>query len=65
MVELADMVINITNSNSTKVYLPPLEEGDMTRRQPYTGKMKKVLDRRLITLEEGIVRTMDFIKAKL
>jgi UDP-glucuronate decarboxylase len=65
MIELADMVINIAKSNSNKVYLPPLKEGDMTRRQPDTGKMKKVLDRELITLEKGIVRTMNFIKAKL
>ena len=65
MIELADMVINIAKSNSNKVYLPPLKEGVMTRRQPDTGKMKKVLDRELITLEKGIVRTMNFIKAKL
>ena len=65
MEELADMIINIAGSNSNKIYLPPLKEGDMTRRKPDIKKMKKVLNRELVTLESGIVRTMDYIKRNL
>jgi len=65
MEELADMIINIAGSNSNKIYLPPLKEGDMRRRKPDIKKMKKVLNRELVTLESGIVRTMDYIKRNL
>ena len=34
--------------------MPPLKEGDMTRRQPDNQKMLKLLDRNLISLEDGI-----------
>ncbi|MFO0356933.1 MAG: NAD-dependent epimerase/dehydratase family protein [Sphingobacteriaceae bacterium] len=52
--ELAEMIIRITNSKSKIVYLPPLKEGDMTRRQPDNTKMKEILNKKLITIEEGI-----------
>jgi len=65
MNDLADLIIDITGSSSNKVYLPPLEEGDMTRRQPDIRKMKQVLNRDLLTLEKGIVETMGFIKENL
>ena len=52
--ELAERVIEITGSKSKIVYLPPLKEGDMTRRQPDNSKMKHVLNRPLITLEKGL-----------
>lgn len=52
--ELAEMVIDITQSKSKIIYLPPLKEGDMTRRQPDNSHMKKILNRPLITIEEGI-----------
>jgi UDP-glucose 4-epimerase len=35
-----------------------LEEGDMTRRQPDTAKMKKLLKREPVTLEEGLRRVI-------
>lgn len=57
--ELAELIISITNSNSKIVYLPPLKEGDMTRRQPDNSKMKEVLGRDLIPLEEGIERMIN------
>jgi UDP-glucose 4-epimerase len=36
------------------VHLPPLEEGDMTRRKPDISKMKSILNQELIPLEEGL-----------
>jgi UDP-glucose 4-epimerase len=36
--------------------LPALKEGDMTRRCPDITVMKKLLDRRMTTLEEGIIK---------
>ena len=37
----------------------PLKEGDMTRRQPDNTKMKSILNRELISIEEGIKRLME------
>ncbi|WP_309609244.1 NAD-dependent epimerase/dehydratase family protein [Flavobacterium sp.] len=54
ILSLAEKIISITNSKSKIIHLPPLEEGDMTRRCPDTTKMKNILGRELITLEVGI-----------
>lgn len=56
VLELAKLIIKITKSTSKIVHLPPLKEGDMTRRQPDISKMKSVLSSPLISLEEGINR---------
>jgi UDP-glucuronate decarboxylase len=56
--ELAELVLSITGSKSKLVYLPPLKEGDMTRRQPDNTKMRKILGRDLVPLDEGIRRMM-------
>ncbi len=56
VLELARLVIKLTNSKSNIVHLPPLKEGDMTRRQPDNSKMKEILKRDLISIEEGIKR---------
>ena len=45
---------NITGSKSKIIHLPALEQGDMTRRLPDNFKMKSILKRDLISLEEGI-----------
>lgn len=58
VLELAKLVIKLTNSKSQIVHLPPLKEGDMTRRQPDNSKMKEILGRELIPVEEGIKRMM-------
>lgn len=55
ILELAELIIQITNSNSKIAYLPALKEGDMTRRQPDISKMKKLLNRDLTPLREGII----------
>jgi len=59
VLELASMVIEVANSSSKIVYLPPLAEGDMSRRKPDVSKMRSLLGRELITIPEGIKRTID------
>jgi nucleoside-diphosphate-sugar epimerase len=57
--ELAQTVINLTGSSSKIINLPPLPEGDMTRRQPDITKMKQILVRDLISLEDGILKILN------
>jgi nucleoside-diphosphate-sugar epimerase len=52
--DLAELIIKKTGSTSKIIYLPPLKDGDMTRRQPDISKMKNILMRDLIQLEQGI-----------
>lgn len=54
ILELAELIIRLTGSASKIVHLPPLPEGDMTRRQPDITNMKKLLNRDFLSLEEGI-----------
>lgn len=54
ILELAEMIIKETKSKSKVVFLPALAEGDMTRRKPDITKMKLLLKREIISLEEGI-----------
>lgn len=56
--ELAEVVIRLTGSSSKIVYLDPLKDGDMTRRQPDNSKMKDILGKPLITVEDGIRRML-------
>jgi UDP-glucuronate decarboxylase len=65
VLSLAQEIIMLANSTSTIIYLPALEEGDMMRRCPDTSKMKKVLGRELMSLEEGILKLVDYYKNKL
>jgi nucleoside-diphosphate-sugar epimerase len=57
--ELAETIIKLTGSKSKIVYLPPLKDGDMTRRQPDITKMKQLLNRDLLPLELGIQKVLD------
>ena len=52
--EVAQLIIKKTNSKSKIIHLPPLKEGDMTRRLPDNSKMIKILQNDLIPLELGI-----------
>ncbi len=54
MLQLAELIIEITGSKSKIVFLPALEEGDMLRRFPDTSKMKKLLHRDPIELLDGV-----------
>ncbi len=58
IVDLAKLIIKLTDSKSKLVHLDALEEGDMTRRQPDTAKMQKLLNREPLALEEGIKRIL-------
>ncbi len=62
VLELAKMIIRLTDSKSKMVHLPPLPEGDMTRRQPDIGNMNQLLKRDFITLEEGLSRIISLKK---
>ena len=57
--ELAELIIQLTNSSSKIVYLPPLKEGDMTKRQPDITKMKQLLGRELLPIEDGIKKILE------
>jgi UDP-glucuronate decarboxylase len=59
VLDLAKKIIEITKSKSEIEFLPPLKEGDMTRRQPDNSKMREILNRPLVPLEEGIIRLMN------
>jgi UDP-glucose 4-epimerase len=59
ILELAEMIIRITNSKSQIKFLPPLKEGDMSRRQPDISKMKSFLERELIPIEKGIYEIIE------
>ena len=64
-IDLAKLCIKKTNSKSNIIHLPPLPEGDMSRRMPDNSKMKKILGRDLISIENGIdlmIKDPDFIR---
>lgn len=63
--ELAETIIKLTHSKSKIIYLPALEEGDMTRRQPDITKMKTLLKRDLHSLEAGIIKVLEHKKKSL
>jgi len=54
--DLAGLVIEVLGSASKLKHLPPLPEGDMTRRRPDLTKMRQLLGREPVGLEEGIRR---------
>ena len=58
ILELAEKVIEQTESKSQITFLPPLTEGDMSRRNPDSTKMKKLLGRNLIPLEKGLKKIL-------
>jgi nucleoside-diphosphate-sugar epimerase len=58
ILQLAKLIISLTQSKSEIQFLPPLPEGDMTRRQPDSSKMNRILGTEMISLEEGISRML-------
>lgn len=58
ILELAQTIIRLTKSKSKIIYLPSLDEGDMTRRRPDTTKMKQLLHREPILLEDGLKKLL-------
>lgn len=65
ILQLAETIISLFGSSSKIVHLPPLEEGDMTRRKPDNSKMRQVLGRQLLSLEEGLAKSADYFKSSL
>lgn len=61
---LAEKIIEITNSTSKIIHLPPLKEGDMTQRQPDISKMKELLGTELIEYTDGIRKLLEARKGK-
>lgn len=59
ILELAHLIIKLTNSNSQIKHLPPLPDGDMTRRNPDITIMKSLLDTELISLEDGLKKVLN------
>src|ERR1035437_9595884 len=62
ILELAQTIIRLTKSKSKIIYLPSLDEGDMTRRRPDTTKMKQLLHREPILLEDGLKKLLENTK---
>lgn len=59
ILELAKTIKLVTGSASSIVYLPPLAEGDMTRRLPDVTKMNLLLNRPKTSLEEGLKKILE------
>ena len=62
ILRLAETIIRLTESKSQIKFLPPLEEGDMTRRKPDISKMKTLLTKPMITLEDGLSKILSNTK---
>lgn len=58
ILDLAKRIIKVTKSKSKIVHLPPLPEGDMTRRKPDLARMKKLLNRKPLNLEDGLKKIL-------
>jgi UDP-glucuronate decarboxylase len=65
ILDLAKTIIACTGSKSEIIHLPALEEGDMTRRCPDTTKMKVILGRDLVSLEQGIQKLVAHYENRL
>ncbi len=59
ILHLAELIVRLTGSSSKIVFLPPLAEGDMTRRKPDVSKMKAILRHAPVSLEEGIRKILE------
>ena len=59
IIDVAKTIISLTGSSSKIIHLPPLPEGDMTRRMPDNSKMLNILNKQLISLEDGVKMMID------
>ena len=64
VIDLAKLIVKLTKSKSKIIHIPALEEGDMLRRCPDITKMRNILDRELVTLEEGILKLIKFYETR-
>lgn len=58
VLKLAEIIIEVTGSKSKLIHLPALKEGDMKKRKPDIEKMKKLLGRDLLPIQEGVERIL-------
>lgn len=58
ILDLAKKIIKVTKSKSKIVHLPPLPEGDMTRRRPDLTRMNKLLAHKPLSLEDGLKKIL-------
>ena len=61
---LAELIVDITGSSSKIVHLPPLEEGDMTRRMPDVTRMRALLGREPLPFRMGLERILATMPVK-
>ena len=59
VLELAKKIVSISGSKSEIIFMPALAEGDMKRRCPDNSRMRSILDRDLISLDEGLEKMID------
>ena len=54
VLDLAKVIVKVTNSRSNIVHMPSLKEGDMSRRKPDITVMRELLQREFTPLEDGL-----------
>jgi len=54
ILDLASTICKEASSRSRICFLPPLKDGDMSRRQPDASIMKEILGREMVPLETGV-----------
>ena len=54
IIDVAKFIIEKLNSKSKIIHLPTLKEGDMTRRMPDNSKMINIINKDLISLDQGL-----------
>ncbi len=59
VIQLAEIIIDVTGSKSKLIHLPALKEGDMKKRKPDIEKMRKLLGRDLLPIQEGVKRILE------
>ncbi|PCI94839.1 MAG: epimerase [Flavobacteriales bacterium] len=59
VLDLAKLIIKLTDSKSIIKYLPALKDGDMTRRNPDITIMKGLVNQKIYTLEEGLKKVLE------
>jgi UDP-glucuronate decarboxylase len=58
ILQLAEIIIEESGSSSKIKFMPALKEGDMKKRKPDIGKMRQLLGRELLPLQEGVKRLL-------
>tara|TARA_B100001093_G_C26725951_1_gene969955 strand:- start:342 stop:1277 length:936 start_codon:yes stop_codon:yes gene_type:complete len=54
ILDVAKLIIEKLNSKSKIIHLPTLKDGDMTRRMPDNSKMINIINKDLISLDQGL-----------